>query len=512
MKSNYRIEKIFLACIALITILFVNSCTEDDENSGEVVLLSFGPTGAQHGEQIKLIGQNLNQVTAIDFAGAEVPASAFTSQTPQLIEVLVPNSAEAGKIILKTPQGDIESKTVLSFKVVATINSITAEAKPGTPITISGDKLNWIESVTFSDDLVVEKEEFVSQSISELVVNVPMEAKTGFLEFTSGGTKPLAFESENPLTVTLPEVSSLSPSAVKHTENLTISGTDLDLVTKVTFPGSASVLSSAFASQTETQIVLAVPATSTNGKLVLTVPSGLTVETTSSITIILPIVTAFSPSDPASHIAGNTLTLTGTDLDLVGQIKFPGVTAAVTDFQKTSTEIVVVIPDGVIGGTVVLNTIHGFTVPVTVPFGNQLTLTAVIFDDALKSTFTKGGWGSPDIANTENPRVGSVSIKSTFTGGYSGGGQFGTWSGTPLPTSGTTYFAFSVFGDAGTDGKSLIINFNGGPQAFVTIVEGQWKDVKIALSSVGSPATISEISFQDTNWSGVVYIDQVGLK
>jgi hypothetical protein len=159
-----------------------------------------------------------------------------------------------------------------------------------------------------------------------------------------------------------------------------------------------------------------------------------------------------------------------------------------------------------------LYTIHNFAVPVTVPFGNQLTLSATIFDDAIRSPFGKGGWGSPDIANTENPRVGSISIKSTFTGGYSGGGQFGTWGNTPLSTAGTAYVAFSVFGGTGTNGKTLIINFNGGPQAYVTINEGMWKDVKVALSDIGSPASISEISFQDGNWAGVVYIDQIGLK
>lgn len=46
----------------------------------------------------------------------------------------------------------------------------------------------------------------------------------------------------------------------------------------------------------------------------------------------------------------------------------------------------------------------------------------------------------------------------------------------------------------------------------VAIEEGKWKDVQIPLSSFGNPATIGELSFQDTDWAGTIFIDHIGLQ
>jgi hypothetical protein len=285
-------------------------------------------------------------------------------------------------------------------------------------------------------------------------------------------------------------------------------------VTKIAFTGGAVVTSDAFKNQSETDIVVTVPVTATDGKLTLTAPSGVEVET-SSLTIILPKVTEFNPSNTSAHTPGSDLDLIGTDLDLVSEIKFPGVATPVTVFDKTATKIDVVIPEGAQGGTMVLKTIHGFIVPVSVPFGNQLTLATVIYDDAIHTPLGPGGgWGgvATDAANAENVRVGTKSIKVTFAGSWGGGGQFGNWStGGTFSTAGATYFALSIYGGTGTEGKKINVNVSG-QQAQVTVKEGQWVDAQIPLSSVGSPAGIAEIWFQDQGWSGTVWIDHIGLK
>lgn len=516
MEKKNIVKTLSFLCLAVSLFVF-SACDDDDEkDNGQVELLSFGPTGVQHGDEITFIGRNLNKVTAIAFhPSVEVPSSAFTSVSNDIIKLTVPQSAEPGKVILKTPEGDIESKTVFDLEVPVVITAITAEAKPGTNITISGDKLNWIESITFATDLLIDRSSFVSQSLTELVVTVPMEAKTGFLTFSSGGTEPLTFNSEEPLVVTLPVANALVPQSIRHTDNLTLTGTDLDLVTEIKFSGGASVMKSDFVSQSETEIIVVVPAITTSGKLVLVAPSGLEVETDDELSIILPNVTAFSPGDLEEHNPGVTLSITGTDLDLIQKLAFPNVNEPVTSFEsQSSTELVVVIPAGAKGGTVVITTIHGFLVPITVPFGDQLTLATVIFDDAVHAPLgAGGGWGDvvTDPANTENPRVGTVSVKVTFVGSWGGGGQFGNWNGQTLSTAGASFYAFSIYGGPGTNGNSINVNV-AGKQVEVTIEEGSWKDVQIPLSSFDSPAGINEIWFQDRGWSGTVYIDHIGLK
>ncbi len=516
MEKKYIMKILSVACLAL-SVFLLSSC-DDEENvdNGQTELLSFGPSGVKHGEEISFVGRNLDKVSAIVFYPAvEVPSSAFTAASKDLIKLTVPDAVESGKVVLKTPAGDIESKTVFSLEVPVVITAVTPEVKPGTNITITGEMVNWIESITFPSNLIVEKDAFVSQSQTEVVVTVPLEAQTGFLTFNTGGTEPLTFNSESAVTVKLPAVASLNPASIRHAGELTITGTELDLVTKITFPGGAEVASDQFVSQSATEIVVEVPTTTTNGKLVLTAPSGLEVETEGEVTIILPNVTAFSPASTSDHDPGVTLTLTGTDLDLVESLTFPNVATPVTSFvSHSSVEIQVVIPDDVKGGTVVITTIHGYAVPVSVPFGDQLTLATVIFDDAVHAPLgAGGGWGgvTTDPTNTENPRVGAVAVKVEFAGSWGGGCQFGNWNGESVSTAGASFYAFSIYGGAGTEGKLINVNVAGTVVA-VTVEEGEWKDVQIPLADFNNPGGISEVWFQDQGWTGTVYIDQIGLK
>lgn len=514
MKKILIERALLLACIVLLSLGCLVSCNDDEkQNSGKVTLLSFGPSGVKHGEKIKFIGLNLDKVTAVVLTpGIEISSSEFISQSSEMFEVVIPEAAETGKVILKTPNGDIESKTALSFEVPVEIASVTHEAKPGTNIIITGTKVNWIEEVVFANDVSVT--EFVSKSMTEVVVTVPMEAQTGFLTFNTGGTQPLSLESDEELIVTLPAVTSINPTSLKHTENLTITGTDIDLVTKIIFPGDGEVTE--FISQSITELVVQVPKTAKDGKVVLEVASGVTVESGESITIILPQVGAFSPSDTDEHIPGNQLTINGTNLDLVAKIIFPGVEDTVTQFiSKAYDHIDVLIPAGARGGNISFVTIHDYPVPVETPFGDQLLLVSAVFDDALQNGFGKwGGWNGTtfDITSTEKARMGTVSIKTTFAGDYGGAPQFG---GGNLSTAGTTSFVFSIYGTPGTGGKNIKVivkSASGEGTMEVAIIENDWKDVQIPLSDLGSPSTITEIAFQDTGFSGVVYIDHIGIR
>src|SRR6187431_78505 len=143
---KYRIKALAMLLIVAGLVGYVSSCKEEEEPSGDVALLSFGPAGVHHGDEITFFGVNLDKVSEIVFEpGVAVPKSAFASVASDRINIIVPDAAEAGKVTLKTPNGDIESKTILNFEVPVVLTSITEEAKPGTNITIKGDKLNWIE-------------------------------------------------------------------------------------------------------------------------------------------------------------------------------------------------------------------------------------------------------------------------------------------------------------------------------------------------------------------------------
>lgn len=356
MKNFYNKRLLLLFCL-IISFGFITSCEDDDENepnAGQVELLSFGPTGVQHGEELRFIGHNLNKVEAIELQGATVPKASFIEQTSELIRIMVPEEAMEGKVTLKVSNGeDVVSKTVLSFTVPITVTSFTPEARPGANITVSGTKLTWVEGVVFGRDTV---DEFVSQSATELVFEVPMNAKTGPLVFVGGGVDPTFLETEEEFVVTLPSVTAFDPASVKHSATLTLKGANLDLVEEIKFPGGATVAE--FASQTATEITLVVPNTAVSGALTLVATGSLVEKATEpEVSIILPAITSMNA---VKH--GENLTVSGTNLDMVKEVVFAGGEKASAFVSKSANQLVVRVPDKANAGNLKLVTIHGFEV------------------------------------------------------------------------------------------------------------------------------------------------------
>lgn len=511
-----------LAGLLLCTSIFLSSCDDDDDKPSEVVLHSFGPAGVKHGETIKFIGLNLDKVSAIVLpGGVEITNSQFATQSATLIEIVIPEQAEAGKVVLKTPKGDIETKTMLNFEVPIVIESITGEARPGSNITIKGKHVNWIEEIVFAEELSVT--EFVSQSLNELVVTVPTTAQTGFLIFRTGGTKPLTFASEEKLVVSLPKVTSLSPASVKHTDNLTITGTNLDLVTSIIFAGDKTVTE--FVSKSENQIVVTVPAGTLKGKLLLKQTAPVDVLTDQELIITLPIGTALTPK-PATPGVDN-IKITGTNLDLVASLTLPGITAPIpasSFVSRTATEIVLALPSAAVAGGISYTTIHGYSnalgVNIALPGPGPQPLAIAMYDDQLHFNGTDQSWSTTlsDLNNTETAYAGSKSWKHTRTGG-DGGVKAGGM--TPIDASGQTDFVFSLYGGPGTSGKSvaaiLIINGSDGwgdYQSVTITTEGVWKEYRIPLANYDllDLTKVTGFVFKvESATSPTIFVDRVGF-
>lgn len=285
-----------LVCLVM-SFGILTSCDDDSDTVGssEVQLLSFGPSGVQHGEEIRFLGRNLDKVEAIELPGATISKAQFVSHTAEEIVLVVPQEAVEGRVVLKTPGGDITSKSILSFEVPVTVTSFTEEVKPGTNLTITGTYLNWVTGVVFAADTMVT--DFVSQSMTELVVEVPMTAQTGRITILTGGTEPMEIVTEQDLTVTLPAITDLAPNPVEREANLTITGTDLDLVTGVLFNGITEPITE-FVSHSPTEIVVVIPAEAGKGVVTLIAHSGVEVASEISLQLIGDLPPLADPAYP----------------------------------------------------------------------------------------------------------------------------------------------------------------------------------------------------------------------
>lgn len=383
------------ACLMVFGLL-VTSCQKEKDTT--IVLNSYGPSPVLRGGELKFIGNNLDLVTKIVLPD-NIEVTTFGTKTSALLVVTVPDATMDGKVTLKTPQGDIVTKTLLKISEPITILTITPqEARPGEVITISGTYLNLVKGVLFAKNKAVTV--FDSQSKTELKVKIPVDAQTGTIILSNGEPDPLLIESESALTVSLPAATQLSPNPVKAGTLLTLQGTNLDLVRDVIFGGGKKVTD--FISKTQGKLELNVPADAKDGKIKLVVASEVAVEVTPDLVMAVPVIGGISPN-PVEN--GTTLTVTGTNLDLITSATFGGSKTG-TLLGGTATEIKITVPKDALEGSVSFGTAAGKSVssvflalmvptitsmsPMELKTNADLTITGTELDLVVQVLFTGG--------------------------------------------------------------------------------------------------------------------------
>jgi len=329
--------------------LFLTSC-EEEEGDTKVVLYSFGPMPIARGAELQFIGKNLDKVTEVIIPD-NISVTTFNTKTSALLTITVPQEAMPGFVVLKTPKGDITTMTEIGYSEPISITSFTPTTiKPGSELTITGDYLNMVGEVIFTDRIPVSDTAFTSQSRTELKLVVPEEAQTGKIAVSNAEEDPIIVYSTSNLTVTLPAFTSITPNPVKAGTALTIAGTDLDLVETVILGGPGNVTS--FTSQTGTEIILTVPDDTKDGIVTLVPASEVEIESAEELVMVVPTVSVV----PTTLKNGNDITVTGTDLDLVDKVVFGGGFEGTIVGGGTETEITVTSPDAALTGVVTFTT------------------------------------------------------------------------------------------------------------------------------------------------------------
>lgn len=129
--------------------------------------------GIRSGQQLELIGKNMELITSVLFPGAS-DAILPSSSTPTKVTVVVPEGTVSGNLTLNTGSGAIVNVAIETAKPTNLL--CVGEVKAGETATITGDNLDLVSGVIFTDNL---EGEIISQSFNQLVVSVPALAQSG---------------------------------------------------------------------------------------------------------------------------------------------------------------------------------------------------------------------------------------------------------------------------------------------------------------------------------------------
>ena len=438
-----------LAMAALVGMAGFTSCSDDSldtnqYNKSGVNILGFGPMPITRGETMRVTGTNLNNVKEVLFPEGNqkiTPATTFISgsfqrQNSEELTVTIPDQCVPGKLRLLTNDGKtVESVTNITFAEDIKVATISPEKiHPGDILTIKGEYVWNIGQVVFFDFVAVNAEDFIVNTRNEIQVRVPMEAKTGEVVYNDGseGAENISLGT---LDIDAAEATGVSNATPEFGETITITGENLDLVTRVDFPAVEDATFNT--AEDGKSITVQVPSNTVSGSIVLTSYSGLT----TSVDITMPLATV-SSTDPVKDVkAGQTITIKGEKLDRITQLVLPAIEKPLEkgEFRQSASEIAFVVPEGMGDGRVILIQHENYSVE-----SDKISM----YSDAPETTIWSGNfvignwnagmqdlaWGGYDWSTAVAGQVLTIYLKPDMSEGWSqirvGNGSWAALPGT----------------------------------------------------------------------------------
>ena len=378
-KIKSLMSFVLLSCLIAVGL---TACSDDDLSTNQyqqgVHLNVFGPSPVMRGGSVHFYGSNLDQVKQVIIPGMdpvtnyEVVKAGIPSE---IVVILDKEKPQPGKITLITNTDEkIETLTDLTFiegiEYASDTQFSPSVVQPDAVLTINGEYLNLVKEVIFADNVVVNAEDFVSQSRYKIEVTVPQEARTGKVILSDGAEIPNWIYSDEILQVTTPVVEKVTTPrgeaaqqetvACKLGETVTVSGQFFNLVAGVTI-GDAET---SYITVEEDQLTVSedgktlsftLPAEAPDGDIDLICRSGVAIPV-AILETIAPTECTATPN-PAKN--GQPLSISGKDLDVVASIEMPNVSEAI-EFNYSDGKIVIpAVPASAQEGNLVLRMANG---------------------------------------------------------------------------------------------------------------------------------------------------------
>ena len=219
------------------------------------------------GQTVTISGTNLNLVKGLLLEGATMGPDEFTASATSLTFPLYASVAD-GEVVMVMASGVEVSAGAIST-VVPVVSGVTpAPVKNGDVVTLVGSDLDLVTGFDFPHSAGAE----FAFADGKITATVTEKAQEGDIVLSLANGKTVTAE----LTLVKPTVTGFSANPASAGSDVTIEGTDLDLVAAVTFAGGIKV--DVPEGATATAITLAVPTAAETGKLVLNLKNGSDLE------------------------------------------------------------------------------------------------------------------------------------------------------------------------------------------------------------------------------------------
>ena len=336
----------------------------------------FSPASVMPGDVVTIKGDYLNLIYSLAFAdGVIISENDFLTHDRYTITVAVPEDAKTGKIELYTTDLTVQEEEELEYQIIIADEAIeiglpavsklkgrnevdalgTITAKAGESISITGTYFNMADDVTIGGVSAADLK--IANDGTGITFTLPETAPDGDIEIVckSGVEVPVG-----KLTTVKPSECVATPKPVKAGSELRIDGKDMDLVTDVEFAdaqGEYTITGNANIIKTKEAYAVTVPETAVEGNLRLVMANGSRIEV--PFTLVKPTATGY---DKTTVSAGGTLTIKGTDLDLVKSVLFGEGSDLVEVKDATAESITLTVPMNAVSGAPVLTLANGTTV------------------------------------------------------------------------------------------------------------------------------------------------------
>ncbi len=323
-------------------------------------------TNKKPGDEVAVSGADLDLVESVVLANNDTIDFTVSDNT---LTFTLPSGTTDGTANMIAFSGVVVPVAQITMAVPTELSATPVTGlRGGDLITISGVNMDLVTSAIFPG---VENEVTPSSVATDKITLVMPDAATSgdlVLNTASGKTVSVAIATQKP------EVTAYNPSPVSAGSDVTLTGTNLDLVTSVTFAGGLTV---EVTPSSGTSIALTVPVDAESGELTLTMANGETVSAP-SLTVDKPEF-CYIPTLPDTETdAGTILTVEVKNEDKLTDVQVNG---SSTQYILQGTTLYVLIP-GTAGGNTELTLISSngsvsYTIPV---IGSGTTETVIMSD------------------------------------------------------------------------------------------------------------------------------------